>query len=149
MRIDKLWRAVIQRVASHFPSTTFYGVHGAYMTRYTVFHGGTRGLKLYINHIHRSDEDPDPHDHPWAWALALILAGGYDEFRKPLVDAAWETVSRTGGSLVWLTRYTRHRVELRGRPSWSLFLCGPTVQEWAFWTNTARVPWRIYLNNKG
>jgi hypothetical protein len=142
-------RTLLTTIGRHIPSRTYFGVNGPYLTKYTLFHGGKAGWKLYLNHILRSDEDPDPHDHPWAWMVAWVLVGGYVEHRKPDYTTPWTSRTRYPGLPYVMTRTTRHRVELRAGTSWSLFLCGPSLKGWGFWTPTGFVDYATYLHNKG
>lgn len=100
-------RALLAKFASRFPSRTYFGVNGPYLTKYTLFHGGKAGWKLYLNHVLRSDEDPDPHDHPWAWMVAWVLVGGYVEYREPDHAAPWTSRTRYPGLPYVMTRTTR------------------------------------------
>lgn len=48
-----------------------------------------------------------------------------------------------------MVRATRHRVELRAGTSWSLFLCGPSLDGWGFFTPSGYVDHDTYDHNKG
>lgn len=145
----RAWRALLAALGSRFPSRTYHGARGPYLTKYTLFHGGKDGWKLYLHHVLRSDEDPDPHDHPWTWMVAWVLAGGYVEYRKAGHATPWTSRTRYPGLAYRMTRATRHRVELRAGTSWSLFLCGPSRKGWGFWTPSGFVDHDTYINAKG
>ena len=44
---------------------------------------------------------------------------------------------------------SRHRVDLRNGTSWSLFLCGPSMEGWGFWTPSGYVDHDTYIKAKG
>jgi hypothetical protein len=101
---------------------------------YLVGSGNTFGV--FVHHFVASDEEWRMHNHPWRWAFALVLAGGYREWR---LGADGRQRSR------WLGRGRVnlvggfHRVELAGRPAWTLFVHGPKIRRWGFLNLMTRV----------
>jgi hypothetical protein len=55
------------------------------------------------------------------------------------------------GTVNVLTAETFHRVDLRERDAWSLFLAGPrTGESWGFWNRMtdAFLPWKEFVRQK-
>jgi hypothetical protein len=102
---------------------------------YLVGRGDTFGM--FLHRFVASDETWRMHDHPWRWAFALVLAGGYREWR---LGADGRERSRwLGPGRVNVIRWPGfHRVELAGRPAWTLFIHGPKVRRWGFLDLTTR-----------
>lgn len=120
---------------------------GTYLIRWYVYKSRTLG-GLYIHRFDSSDDLDYLHSHPWKWALSFILYGGYrEEFR---VGDTVESRVVKPFRLNWITKDTYHRVDLRKRVCWSMFLIGPTIDTWYFWDRKtmARVPARVWLDKK-
>lgn len=114
---------------------------------------------LYLHHFTRSDDAGELHNHPWQWSVSLILKGSYSEERrkdfarcpfKSLHGCLCSVVRRHfyyPGSLNVITANDFHRVDLVTEDVWTLFLVGPVVQSWGFWSRgTLRfTPWRKFL----
>jgi hypothetical protein len=119
------------------------------------------GWRVHLHQFHRSDEDAELHNHPWAWAVSLVLVGGYIEElrvrcggraggREFVRDRVVHRPFRPG-SVNRLSADTFHRVELLGRDAWTLFVSGPIVQSWSFWSLATGqyTPWRQFIESKG
>jgi hypothetical protein len=115
-----------------------------------------RFLNIYIHHFQRSDDTFELHDHPWA-NMSVVLKGGYVEV-MPMrgtdpKDRDWHyRISRTDGDVVVRWASAPHRVEaLRwdnpgyGSDAWTLFITGPHVREWGFWTKAGWKHWRDFV----
>lgn len=120
---------------------TFTGVNGPYLTVYTLLR--VLGVSVCVHHFHRGDEDRDCHDHPFSF-LSLILRGRY---REHLYDGT--SVDRGVLSLRYRSSLHRHRIELLGKPCWTLCIKRASDREWGFWPDGVFVPWRTYLRSKG
>ena len=114
-------------------------------------------VKPMIHHFLRPDADRNLHDHPWAWARSLVLSGSYVETR---LERDETTLSRAaGGQDVTVTREVRrhnaldagdfHKVDELLGDVWTLFITGPTVQDWGFRVGGRKIPWRQYLADRG
>lgn len=114
---------------------------------------GRDSVRLHLHHFVRSDADRDPHNHPWAWAVSLVLVGGYVEHRRVGVAGRYwmHKVRVRPGDLNFLGPNTFHRVELWQHDAWTLFLSGPVVQSWGFWSivDGLFTPWRRYVVARG
>jgi len=108
-----------------------------------------------IHRIARSDIDRHLHDHP-GWSLSIVLRGGYFEELplEPRADLARWTdgqeqtyqVWRAPGDVVYREAADRHRIVIpEGQESLSLFVIGPTVHKWGFYTEAGKVAWEDYL----
>ena len=107
-----------------------------------------------IHRIARSDIDRHLHDHP-GWSLSIVLRGGYFEELplEPRADLARWTdgqeqtyqVWRAPGDVVYREAADRHRIVIpEGQESLSLFVIGPTVHKWGFYTEAGKVAWGQY-----
>ena len=103
---------------------------------------------IYLHRFHRSDEDRALHNHPWRWALSLVLVGGYSEERR-IGDRVVRRLVRPL-RFNWIGHDTYHRVDLIEDDAWSIFIVGPKVSSWEFWTReTGRLtPWREFIAAK-
>lgn len=106
-------------------------------------------ISIRIHHILRSDDDLHLHDHPWPWA-SLILRGSYIEVeptrarfvKKKLPLAHYRP---TGSFRVRRARAQHRLIVRRGATVWSLFIMGPRIQKWGFYTPLGKVPFDQYL----
>jgi hypothetical protein len=121
----------------------------------------TRGrFALYLHRFHKGDVDRELHNHPWRWAVSLVLSGGYVEERRRVIRT---DIGRVYDGRKIVQRYVLpghfnvirggdfHRVDLLDNGvTWSLFLTGARVTDWAFWDrHTGEVtPWREFLARK-
>lgn len=135
---------------------------GPYMTRvllpWKIFE-----IRPMLNGFHREDIDRHLHGHPWIWAVSLVLSGWYDETRllpdaedcRRLYAAAGGNPNEMPTELFTRSRRVRrfnllrasdyHRVtRLHGRV-WTLFITGPSIQDWGFLVDGKHVSWRHYL----
>lgn len=125
-----LAETLLHRLSDRLPCRLIDGEHGEpYLERYYL--AGAAGWHCYLHRFVASDPDRGLHDHPWSFALALVLSGGYDELRLDAAGASRRRRIRPG-RLNLLRGETHHRVVLRGRPAWTLFVHGPRVKGWGF-----------------
>jgi hypothetical protein len=90
-----------------------------------------------LHWINGPDPEPHMHDHPVSF-LSVILSGWYVEQRE---DGLHPRV------LFNLVRATdRHTIAavVPGRTALTLAFMGPKVQDWGFWTESGKIPWREY-----
>jgi hypothetical protein len=110
------------------------------------------GIGIRIHHTVRSDRGRDLHCHPW-WNISIVLAGGYWEImpisqsQPAILDAhCYRRIWRGPGSIVFRRAQHRHRLEIpQGDCAWSLFIMGPWIRDWGFWTRDGWVYWRKYI----
>jgi hypothetical protein len=136
--LTRLWHWLL----SFFPKEVIAGECpqlGPWMTRYTLFKRGRAWPRVFVHHIHRSDESREHlHDHPWSF-VSVILRGGYWEETK-----AGRRFYRPGLVLVRPAEWA-HRLELNpGAQAWSLVIAGPIWRDWGFHTAAGWVHWKRY-----
>ncbi len=126
-----------------------------YLSRFRIYGfmpGDTRAFpfSIYLHKFHTPDYDPAPHSHPWKWAYSFVLTGGYLERRfDPRADYTYYR-GVFPGSINKIKSDTFHVVEeLLGRETWTLFLVGPRVSSWGFWTENGLVPWQDRFRQRG
>ena len=110
------------------------------------------GIGIRIHHTVRSDRGRDLHCHPW-WNISIVLAGGYWEIvpisqqQPAILDAhCFRRIWRGPGSIVFRRANHRHRLLIpNGDSAWSLFIMGPWIRDWGFWTRDGWVYWRKYI----
>jgi len=119
----------------------------AYLRRWHLWRRakGVGWSNLYVHEYVGSDLDRALHDHPWA-SLSLMLTGVLKEIY--VRRGKYETRVIQPGRLVYRPATFTHRLELvpssRDIPR-TLFLTGPKVRDWGFWTSRGWVHWRDYL----
>lgn len=89
----------------------------------------------YLHEFLRSDYDRALHDHPWR-SLAFVLEGEGIEHVSSYGDMGTTHGSRPIGPGMIFNRsltYT-HRIEVTKPPIVTIFITGPTMREWGFWT---------------
>lgn len=142
-----------------------------YLIRYTLI--STRFFRLFLHKILRSDDDRDLHDHPWNF-WTFILRGRYREEvpadSPPMFNEHGKMIVKSKvhgpGSLIRHKAADCHRLDLqlmfkfpteRGSlapvqteyiPVWTLFLAGPRVRDWGFYTPDGWVQWEEYVNER-
>lgn len=113
---------------------------------------------IRIHHIQCEDIDRHLHDHPWL-ASTIVLRGWYEEERSAgeVWDESSHSITVCDGELRerFLRRagYTgrleigaRHRItQVSAGGVWTLFITGRKCNDWGFWVNGNKVPWREYL----
>lgn len=118
-----------------------------------------RLTNLYLHRFWRSDEDRAPHDHPWP-NCSVILFGRYLEW-VPIPgshpsEQKLEGKVRLEGDIVFRRATATHRIDLiqgmdgsAPRPVVSLFLTGPKLREWGFWSRHGWIWWRDFVHPPG
>jgi len=143
------------------PDFVIGDVAAPYMRRWYVWPVGrkSRWGGIYLHQICRSEDERAMHDHV-GWNLSIVLRGGY--FEHVPGGRIW----RGPGSVVLRSPTAPHRIEVRQstfqvtyedpatgyprkgihpeRPSWSLWIRGPTVREWGFHCPRGWVPWQQF-----
>jgi hypothetical protein len=137
----------LSRFAPCLRRRDLFGVHGIYLSRFTLARLGA--VRVYLNRFHRGDEDLELHDHPWRWAVSLILSGGYTEERRDGVRVSLRV--RVPGNLNVILGDTFHRIASVQPDTWTLFVAGPRAKDWGFWNRVGGTftPWRDFLRTKG
>lgn len=155
------WRRVLRWVCGYLPVRVIERSDGApYLSKYLVYESGPGrdSWRVHVHCFHQSDEDWALHNHPWEWAVGWILAGGYREWRRyerpsgaraPVYEVG--TRAYAPGSVNLILSSTFHRVELLDGECWTLFVSGPIVGTWGFWSRNddSFTPWRDFLRAKG
>jgi hypothetical protein len=98
-------------------------------------------LNVYLHRFVGSDSAI--HDHPW-WSVSFLLRGElWERWRTPAHDRVLLRLRR----VPWLRPVLRsptyaHALTLTRGPAWTIFVTGPVVREWGFWTEKGWRPWR-------
>lgn len=94
----------------------------------------SRWMNVYLHRTVRSDQKNYLHDHPWH-NVSILLDGGYVEW---LID---RLIARGTGDVIFRRAKTAHRLETIPRyPATSLFITGPRIRQWGFYTEKGWVP---------
>lgn len=124
-----------------------------------IFPDGDRP-HIYLHRFHRDDNDDALHNHPWAWAFSILLSGGYYEDRRTIETIRHPREGRSTFrverrevlpfSFNYIGHDDFHRVDLRSKECWSLFVVGPRASSWSFWDALTgeTTPWREYINRR-
>jgi len=119
-----------------------------YLTRWHLLKNN-RFLNIYL-HKFEGDDAPFAHDHPWP-SMSLCLAGKVREFYR---DDDTVTSTRRAlfnvrligrGRLIYRRALFAHRLEVVDGPVWTLFITGPKVRDWGFYTPSG---WRVWVDNE-
>jgi hypothetical protein len=103
-----------------------------YLTRIYLLHIWRKYLPgIFLHYFWRGDEDRELHNHPWSWSLSFILFGGYVEERFKDGKVVLRDVK--AGRFNFIRANDYHRVHLKNKGCWSLFIAGPRKQSWGFW----------------
>ena len=106
-------------------------------------------FNVYLHNFARGDADRELHDHPWA-NVSIVLRGRYLE-EVPAGD--WRMYEhgrpttflvRESGSIVFRRAGQMHRLHVDQPPCWSLFITGPKVRNWGFYTVRGWQGWRRF-----
>lgn len=100
-------------------------------------------FNIYLHHVQGDDPDTHLHDHPWLFNCSIVLRGEIDE-TLPKRSRLLKEGSATG-------RISRapHRLDLRSKDSLTLFLTGPKIRRWGFYTERGWIDSAVYLNSAG
>lgn len=124
-----------------------------YMGRYWLkAYTEDREARAYrLHNICTPDLDPHLHDHPWPFT-SIILRGGYIEERPvqmspPQFEFDREETYRLVhgvGSVIRRRATDRHRIVKVFPDTWTLFITGPQLHWWGFYTPLGKIYWRHY-----
>lgn len=102
-----------------------------------------RGMQVALHKWWRSDNDRALHDHS-ADNISIPLTGCYREW----TSHAWQT-PRFHVRYPLIPVYRRaempHRIEITGRPIWSLWIRFPPRREWGFHCRAGWRHWKEYI----
>lgn len=153
----RLADAIIRR-AMRTPYTHLQGADGSlYMARFWLrpYAPDGRGIAARVHHIARADADRHLHDHPWNF-VSVVLKGGYVEARPTSLDPDFEHESRAerctlterrAGSVAFRRATDRHRIVSVQPDTWTLFITGPKLHTWGFFTPHGKEYWWLYQSN--
>lgn len=104
-----------------------------YLTRLHLLQ--TPWFSIMIHRIHAADVAHDPHDHPVSF-LSIIMQGGYVELRNGRYFCR--------DLFNYVPAAAQHRIVYVRPNTWTLCFAGPVVQQWGYWRDGAKIPWREY-----
>lgn len=113
-----------------------------YLTRWHVI-PKNRLFNLYLHHVQADDPDTHLHDHPWLFNLSVVLRGKIDETMPE-----GHRLLREGSVTARMSR-APHRLALQSPDSLTLFVTGPKIRHWGFYTESGWVDSREYLAADG
>lgn len=121
-----------------------------YLTRYYIFRKPFKWLpSVYLHCFHASDEDLELHNHDWKRSISFILTGSYLEER--FVGNNIVTRILKSGMFNYIKADDFHRVELKSKRVWTLFISGSKVgaSGWGFKSRDTFefVPWQKHILN--
>lgn len=113
-----------------------------YLTRWYVI-PRNRLFNVYLHHVEGNDPDENLHDHPWLFNGSLVLRGEIVE------ELRGRARILQNGSLTFRLGRSPHRLLLRSSDSLTLFITGPKVRRWGFYTDTGWIDSKQYLRPDG
>jgi hypothetical protein len=122
-----------------------------YLTRYYIFRKPFKWLpSVYLHCFHSSDEDMELHNHDWNHSISLILSGSYLEER--FINNKIVTKIFKPGNINYIRDKDFHRVELKSKRVWTLFISGSKVNAagWGFLSRDGCrfTPWQEHVTTK-
>ena len=98
-------------------------------------------MNIYLHKFSESDYDRGLHDHPW-WSLSFLLKG------EMLEHTLNETKTLLRFMPVIRSAKFLHKLELIKGPAWTIFITGPVIRKWGFYTKEQGwVYWETFLCN--
>ncbi len=113
-----------------------------YLTRWHLL-PKNRVFNVYLHHVQEDDPDSRLHDHPWLFNISIVLRGRISE-TQPNAERVLEQ-----GSVTARMSRAPHRLALLSDDSLTLFITGPKVRRWGFYTEKGWVDSRRYLQADG
>ncbi|NKI18499.1 hypothetical protein HCU74_13870 [Spongiibacter sp. KMU-166] len=113
-----------------------------YLSRWHIL-PKNRLFNIYLHHVCGDDPDMNLHDHPWLFNLSIVLRGDIEETLPTRQRLLQE------GSLTARMSRAPHRLALRSPDSLTLFITGPKIRDWGFYTDNGWVPSSRYLSADG
>ena len=108
--------------------------HGEYLFRWHVV-PRNKEANVYFHIQTESDPERPLHDHPWD-NTSVILAGGYDEILEEYPQSGPTMYPRRQGEVIHREATWAHRLlrPIEVPYTMSLFMTGPNIRTWGFWT---------------
>lgn len=114
----------------------------SYLTRWHVI-PKNRVFNIYLHHVQADDPDTHLHDHPWLFNISVVLRG---RIAETLLRG--ERLLEPGSVTARMSR-APHRLALLSDDSVTLFLTGPKIRRWGFYTDRGWVDSQHYLEAQG
>lgn len=113
-----------------------------YLTRWHLL-PKNRFFNVYLHHVQEDDPDSHLHDHPWLFNISVVLRGRISE-TLPSKTRVLEP-----GSVTARMSRAPHRLDLLSADSLTVFLTGPKIRDWGFYTEKGWVDSQRYLQANG
>ena len=95
-------------------------------------------FNIFLHEFRRSDDDRAMHDHPW-WSVSFLLKGEMLEHqlnKKRLIPWMFPVIRSAKFC---------HKLELIKGPVWTIFITGPNIRSWGFYTVAGWSHWKAFL----
>ncbi|WP_373078442.1 hypothetical protein [Zhongshania sp.] len=143
MRVPKFLLTRLQAKADQITAGQPTKVIGTdYLRRWHVL-PRNRLFNVYLHHVTGNDPDVNLHDHPWVFNYSMVLRG---EILEEMPSG--KRVLPTGTLTARLGR-APHRLLLQSSDSLTLFITGPKIRKWGFYTPSGWVNSKLYLREGG
>lgn len=113
-----------------------------YLTRWHVL-PKNRLFNIYLHHVQADDPDDKLHDHPWLFNCSIVLRGRIEE----TLGRGQRLLEQ--GSVTARVSRAPHRLALQSDDSLTLFITGPKIRRWGFYTDQGWVDSGDYLQAEG
>ena len=110
---------------------------GVHMLRWHLIPRNLFRFNIYLHKIYANDDERAVHDHPWN-SFSIKLFGGtlieiYKDSHTDISGGNWSLIgSRTPPRLCYRSADFAHRLEIPGKPVWTLFFTGRYRKSWYF-----------------
>ena len=158
--MSKLSHLLVDWIISRAQRTPYLHLHKGdelYMARYWLVAPGWLpfGINARVHHIAQPDADRAMHDHPWNF-VSIVLRGWYHEARPVGIEPGFEgeqewhtSTTRGPGDFAYRRSTDRHRITRVGPGgALTLFITGPRLHWWGFYTPAGKIHWRDYAPRK-
>lgn len=143
MKLPRVILAILQRRAERRMQTPpSKRIGECYLTRWHVV-PKNRLFNVYLHHVQEDDPDSHLHDHPWLFNVSVVLRGRISETLPQL-----HRVLESGSVTARMSR-APHRLALLSDDSLTIFLTGPKIRRWGFYTEKGWIDSERYLQANG
>lgn len=105
---------------------------GSHMLRWHLIPRNFFGFNVYLHKIYASDDERALHDHPWDSFSIKLFGGRLVEFYRDFFGEIEMDFFRIAPRFCYRTADFAHRLEVRGKPVWTLFFTGRYKKSWYF-----------------
>lgn len=135
--------AMAELVMAREPDEVIYRGSQPYMQRWHLVRKAAGDVENVYIHRFIADDAEVPHDHPWD-SRSIVLSGQYLECWQRTDTSATAYTTRFPGEIIDRPATHIHAICGVEPGTTTLFITGPKLRDWGFFTSEGFVPWRQY-----